>query len=64
MATNAERQAAFRRRQAEAGLRSVTVMVPSRQVAAVMMLAAQLVKDRDLEVGLIRNVRTGRYQRP
>lgn len=61
--TNAERQARFRAKKAEAGLRQITAMVHSRQMADVLELLRQLAENPDLEVGLVRNVKTGRYQK-
>lgn len=62
--SNAERQRAFRARRAEKGQRSVTVLVHECQIAGLMLAARLLASDPDLDIGLLRNVKTGRYRKP
>ena len=60
MATAAERQAEFRKRKREAGLVPVTGFVPARHVGDVTRLLQKLCEDENLELGTLRNVKTGR----
>lgn len=63
MATAKERQAAFRARLAAEGKRPVNGIVHEHQMADVLLLMQMLRDNPDLEVGLVRNTRTGRYQK-
>lgn len=63
MATSAERQRSYRAKMADAGLVPLTVYVPRDQQAAVYNLANRLCDDRNLEVGPVRNVVTGKMER-
>lgn len=62
MATNAERQAAKRQRDAASGLTTLTIVVPTHTVAD-FRLAAELARtERELTVGPMRNQATGRLR--
>lgn len=63
MATNAERQRAFRARKRAEGFSSLTLLVPERHRAELELLAQRLRADPDLEVGSPRNSRTGRLEK-
>lgn len=58
--TSAERQREWRKRRMAEGLVSVTVMVRETQAADVRQVCDRLARDGDLEIGALRNVRTGR----
>lgn len=63
MATNAERQAAFRaRKKAEAGLVQVTGLAPKTSRSELLLLMRRLIEDPSLEIGL-RSKTTGRFER-
>lgn len=63
MATSAERQRAFRERQRAAGLTAFAALVPSRHVGALADLVRRLREDESLEIGPLRNTRTGRLEK-
>lgn len=58
-----ERQAEFRARMAQEGKRSVTGIVHEDQIPDVMVLLQFLRDNPDYSVGLVRNLRTGRYKK-
>jgi hypothetical protein len=63
MATNTERQREYRKRRRAAGLVPVTGFVPAALSGEIMRLMQRLAENRDLELGPVRNVRTGRLER-
>jgi hypothetical protein len=63
MASAAERQAAYRARQAIKGVRPVTVMVPEGHVDAFKVLAGMLAENPNLIIGTLRNVQNGQLVR-
>lgn len=63
MATAKERQAAFRARMKAEGKVTVTGIVHEHQMADLMQLMKLLRDNPDLEVGLVRNTKTGRYRK-
>ena len=62
--TNAQRQAIYRNRKAQIGLIQVTTMLPAEQAARFRSIAAKiaamLTENPDLEIGTLRNTRTGK----
>ena len=63
MASSADRQKEFRKRMEAEGYIQVTGWVPAAQASDVRILMKRLMTDADLEVGPLRNVRTGRLER-
>lgn len=61
--SSAERQRAFRKRMAEFDRRPVNVIVPASMAGAIAALARRLCEDPDLEIGPLRNTRTGRLEK-
>lgn len=61
--TSAERQRAFRERKLAEGLSALTVIAPKRHHAALAMLVKRLAEDPNLELGALRNTRTGRLEK-
>lgn len=60
MATNAERQRAFRARKRAEGLVACTVMVPDEQFAVLQMIAERMRANPNLTVSVLRDQLTGR----
>lgn len=58
--TSAERQREWLRRKKAKGFVTLTIMVPITQAADVRNVCRRLARDGDLEIGALRNVRTGR----
>lgn len=63
MATNAQRQAEFRKRMKAQGYVQVTGWVKANQASDVMILMKRLAESDELEIGPVRNVKTGKLQR-
>lgn len=63
MATTKERQASYRQRLEAEGKTSASGVVHRHQLPDVLALMRLLRDNPDLEIGLLRNVRTGRYQK-
>lgn len=63
MATNAERQAAFRLRMSEAGFVQANVWVMPHQLSDIREMAELLRTSTDYEVGPIRDTATGKLVR-
>ncbi len=61
--SNAERQAALRAKREKDGLVSLTVFVPKNQAAQIKAAIAQLVAYPYLEIGALRDTRTGKLAR-
>ena len=61
--SNANRQREFRKRMEEQGFVQVTGWVPASQMADVQSVMRRLRDDGDLEIGTLRNTRTGRAVR-
>ncbi|QCS36991.1 hypothetical protein [Tortoise microvirus 39] len=61
--SNKERQAQYRAKLESLGQTNVTGIVNYTQVGDVLILLRRLRDNPDLEVGLIRNTRTGRYEK-
>lgn len=61
--SSAERQREFRKRKQAAGLVPVSLLLPSRHLGAFLLLAERLRNDPDLEIGSVRNSRSGRLEK-
>jgi hypothetical protein len=61
--STAERQAAFRARKREAGLVSVTVMIPAHLEAQLRAAAARLMREAGLELGPLRESKSGKLRK-
>lgn len=58
--SNAERQRRFRAKKAQAGLATITLLVPAGAVPELQQLAELLRASTDYAPGPVRNVRTGK----
>lgn len=58
--TSAERQRTWRERRMAEGFVKMTVLVRATQAADVRHVCARLSSDPDLEIGTLRNTRTGK----
>ena len=63
MSSSAERQRRFRARARALGVVQITGYVPASQAAAVRRLMEALLENRGLELGSLKDVKTGRYVR-
>jgi hypothetical protein len=61
--SNAERQARLREEREKAGLVSVTLYIPRVHIPAVKAAIAQLIAFPYLEIGALRDTRTGKLAR-
>lgn len=60
MSTSAERQTAFRQRQAAKGIIPVTVWAPAGRAGAIREAAERMLENGDLTIDVLRNERTGK----
>jgi len=63
MQTCKQRQSNFRNKMKEQGNVQVTGYVSEQQAAEIKEVMRRLKDDHDLEVGLLRDTRTGRYEK-
>lgn len=61
--SNALRQRRRRARLASSGITEITVTIPQVEAGTLKALAARLLDDRDLTVGPLRRISTGRLER-
>lgn len=63
MSENARRQREFRARRIEAGFQPITIWVPAEHASDFKVAADKVCEDRNLSLGPLRNVVTGKLQR-